>query len=118
MAIQTQIRRVGDTLIAIAATLLRPADGSVVDLSTFTMKFAMYDADGVAKVAETVDNVDVISATDGTVKYSPQAADVDTPGVFFASFITEDEAAAGAQETFPAERGEFRIDIQRPAYTE
>lgn len=116
MAIVTQTRRVGDTQIAIAATLKRPADGSVVDLTSLTPKFAMYDADGAAKVAETTDNVAVISATDGTVKYSPQAADVDTPGVFFAQFITED--GSSKQETFPAERGEFRIDIQRPAYTE
>ncbi len=116
MAIRTQVRRVGDTQIAIAATLRRPADGTVVNYTGLTIKFAMFDADGVAVVAETTDNVTEISPTAGTVKYSPQAADVDTPGVFFASFITED--GTGKQETFPAERGGYRIDIQRPAYTE
>jgi len=116
MAIEDQTRRVGDTQIAIAATLKRPADGSVVDYTGLTIKFAMFDAAGAVKVAETTDNVNEISPTAGTVSYSPLAADVDTPGVFFASFITED--GSGKQETFPAERGEFRINIQRLAFTE
>ena len=115
MAIETQIRQLGDTRIAIAGTLTRP-DGTVVDVTSLTVKFAMYDADGIAKVTETTNNVSKTGPTDGEVEYSPQDDDVDTPGIFFAYFVAE--TGAGAQDTFPAERGEFRIDIQRPAYTE
>ena len=115
MALETQVRQLGDTRIAIAGTLTRP-DGTVVDVTSLTVKFAMYDSEGVVKIAETSNNVSKTDATAGEVEYSPQDIDVDTPGIFFAYFIAE--TGGGAQDTFPAERGDFRIDIQRPAYTE
>jgi hypothetical protein len=110
VAVQTQTRQVGDTRIAIAATCKRP-DGTVVDLTSLTLKFAMYNSQtGVAKVTETNSNVTVTSATDGEVQYDPQAADVDTEGTYYAYFIAE--AAGGAQDTFPASKGDFQIIIE------
>ncbi len=108
MAVQEQHRQVGDTRTAIAATLTRP-DGTAEDLSGLTLKFAMYDSEGSAKVAETSSNVTVTNASAGEVQYNPQAADVDTEGTFFAYFIAE--TGAGAQDTFPAVRGELKITI-------
>lgn len=112
MAVQKQTRQVGDTLIAIAATLKRP-DGTVVDLTSLTLKFAMVDSENVVKVAETASNVTVTDATAGEVQYAPQAADVDTEGTFHAYFIAEN--GSGKQDTFPAETGEFQINIKPTA---
>lgn len=108
MAIKIQNRQVGDRRIAIAATLKR-FDGTVVDLSSLTLKFTMVDSEGGVKVVETATGVTVTSATDGEVQYDPLAADVDTKGTFFAYFIAE--TAGGLQDMFPAVKGEFKICI-------
>jgi hypothetical protein len=110
VAVQTQTRQVGDTRIAIAAQLKRP-DGNVVATTGLTPKFAMYDSeDGTAKVAETTSNITVSDAANGKLQYDPQAADVDTEGLYYAYFILED--GTGKQDTFPAKKGDLRIDIQ------
>ena len=106
MAVQIQNRQVGDTRTVIAATLKRP-DDTAENLTGLTLKFAMYDAEGTAKVAETSDNVSVTDAAEGEVQYSPQAADVDEEGTFFGYFIAE--TGGGAQDTFPAIKGELKI---------
>jgi len=109
MAHQKQTRQQDDTRIAIAATLKRP-DNTVVDLSGLTVKFHMvFRKTGEDKVAETSTNVSVTDATNGKVQYSPQAADVDTVGIFHAYFIVEE---SGKQDTFPANSGEFEISIE------
>ena len=115
MAVQTQVRQVGDTKTAISAQLKRP-DGTVVDVTSLTVKFAMYEEDGTAKVTETSDNVSKDDATNGKVSYAPQSADVNTPGVYHAYFITED--GSSNQDTFPAKRGDYVVDIQRVGYSE
>ncbi len=110
MSLQRQTRQLGDTLIAIAATLTRP-DGTVVNPTGKTVKFTMVDSEGgTAKVAETSDNVTTTDAAAGEVQYAPQAADVDTEGTFHAYFILED--GSGNQESFPAKNGDFRIRIE------
>jgi hypothetical protein len=109
MAVEIQDRQVGDTRTAIAGICTRP-DGSVVDLTSLTPKFAMYDSQGNAKVTETEDNVSITDATAGKIQYEPQAADVDTEGTFYAYFIVE--AATGEQDTFPVETGHFKIEIK------
>ncbi len=106
---QTQTRQVGDTRIALATTLKRP-DGTAVDVTGLTVKFRMCTSAGVDKVSETSSNVTVTDATNGQVKYTFQAADVDTAGTFHAYFIVE--TGAGAQDTFPVEAGELRVTIQ------
>ncbi len=107
--IQIQTRQVGDTRIALATTLKRP-DATVVDVTGLTVKFRMCTAAGVDKVAETASNVTVTDATNGQVKYTFQAADVDTAGTFHAYFIAE--TGAGAQDTFPVESGGMRVKIE------
>ncbi len=109
MAVQTLTRQVGDTHIAIAAQLKR-ADSSNVDVTSLTVKFAMYDSEGTAKVAETSSNVSKTVAATGKVQYDPQAADVDTAGTYYGYFITED--GSSKQDTFPVVLGEFEIIIQ------
>ena len=109
MAVQRQTRHVGDTEVAIAATLKRP-DGTVVDLTGLTLKFKMLDSEGSTKVALTDDYVTVTDEDAGQVQYSPVAADVDTAGTYYAYFVTVDGTAN--LDTFPAEKGEFRIDIK------
>ena len=104
MAIQTQTRQIGDTRTAIAATMTRP-DGTVVDLSGLSVEFRMCTAKGVDKVAQTALNVTVTDAAAGEVQYSPQAADVDTVGVFHAYFII----TTTGDDTFPVEQGAFQI---------
>lgn len=108
MTVERQVRHVGDTLVAIAASLKRP-DGTAVDLSDLTVKFKMKDAQGNVKVALTETNVTVTDAEAGECQYDPQAADVDTAGTFYAYFVTED--AAGNKDTFPARTGDFEVII-------
>lgn len=107
MAVQIQTRRVGDTRTAIAATLKRP-DNTVEDLTGLTLSFQMTDTEGDDKVAETESNVTVTNATAGQVQYDLQPSDVDTEGTFFAYFRVADGTA---KDTFPAEKGEFKINI-------
>ncbi len=106
---QIQTRQVGDTRVALAATLKRP-DNTAVDVTGLTVKFRMCTDAGVDKVAETSSNVTVTDATAGEVKYTFQAADVDTAGTFHAYFIVE--TGAGAQDTFPVVAGDMRVKIQ------
>jgi hypothetical protein len=108
MAEQTQERQIGDTRTAIAGICTRPS-GTVVDLTSLTLKFAMYDSQGTVKVAETSSNVTVTDASAGEVEYAPQAADVDTEGTYNGYFIAE--AGTGEQDTFPAVVGDFKIII-------
>lgn len=109
MSVQKQTRQLGDTLIAIAATLKRP-DGTAVSTAGKTVKFTMVDSEGGAvKVAETSDNVSATDAAAGEVQYDPQAADVNEEGTFHAYFIVED--GSGNQESFPVKTGDFRIII-------
>ena len=107
MAAQIQHRHIGDTRIAIAATLVRP-NGTAVDLSGLTVKFQMLDTQGTAVVAETADNVSTTDASAGEVQYDPQAADVDTAGSFAAYFTVYDGTDF---ETFPVKRGDSIIEI-------
>ena len=110
MTVQRQIRQVGDTRVAIAATLKRP-DGTVVDLTGFetTTYFKMLDSEGSTKVAETISHVTVTDATAGQVEYAPQAVDVDTEGTFHAYFIVLDGTD---RDIFPAAKGGFEIVIE------
>jgi len=102
-------RQVGDTRIALAATLTRP-DGTAVDLTALTTKFCMVTNQGETKVAETENYISIIDATAGQLSYTFQDADVDTAGIFYAYFIVED--GSGNQDSFPAVTGDFEVDIQ------
>lgn len=100
------IRHVGDTEVALAATLQRP-DGTAVDLTSLTVRFKMVDTAGSVKVAETDSNVSVTDAANGQCQYNFQSADVDTAGTYYAYFTAED--GSGNKDTFPAATGGLRI---------
>ena len=104
-----QNRQVNDRHTPLAAQLTRP-NGDVIDLTEYTVKFAMYDASGVAKVTEA--DAQVISAAQGRVRYKFNDADVDTPGHYNAYFIIIDNQ--GFRDTFPVLNGHMRVDIQEP----
>jgi len=105
---QRQVRHVGDTEVAIAATLQRP-DGTAVNLTGLTVKFRMVAVDGTTKVAETASNVTVTDEASGQVQYNPQAADVDTAGVYHAYFVVID--GSSNRDTFPVKNGDLVIII-------
>lgn len=113
MASQINIRHVGDTEVAIAATLQRP-DDTAVNLTSCTVRFKMISAaTGADKVAETNDNVSVTDAANGQCQYDPQAVDVNTAGLFYAYFTVED--ASGNKDTFPVRERDLRILFERDA---
>jgi archaellum component FlaF (FlaF/FlaG flagellin family) len=99
-------RHVGDTEVAIAATLQRP-DETAVDVTSCTVRFKVVSTGGVVKVAESDTNVTVTDAANGQVQYNPQSADVDTAGIYWAYFTVED--ASNNTDTFPAKQGDLEI---------
>lgn len=109
MTVQRQVRHVGGTLVAIAATLQRPS-GTVVDTTDLTVRFLMVSVQGTTKVAETSDNVTETTPADGEVQYDFQAVDVDTPGTYYGYFTTDN--GSGDKDTFPAETGDLEIIIK------
>jgi len=111
-ATQKQYRQVGNTRIAIAATLKRP-DNTVVDLTDLTVEFFMVNSDsGTVKVTQTSTGVTITDATNGEVQYSPVDADVDTVGTYHAYFVVIE---ATKEDTFPSQTGKFQISIEPPA---
>jgi hypothetical protein len=108
MAKQIHSRHLGDTEVAIAATLQRP-DGTAVDVTNLTVRFKMVDLGGTVKVAETADNVSVTDASNGACQYDPQAADVNTAGTYHGYFTAED--GSGNKDTFPVVRGDLEVRI-------
>ena len=110
MAVEEQVRQIGDIQIALAATLTRGDGTTAVDVTSLTVKFAMYDSQGNVKVAESVTGVTKVVAATGKVSKTFLAADVNTAGTFYAYFITED--ASGYQDTFPAKTGELKVTIE------
>ena len=108
MAVQRQVRHVGDTLSAIAVTCKRP-NGDVVSLASKTVEFKMVNAeDGTVKVAATSTGVSVTGAADGQVQYNPVAADVNTAGTYYGYFLVY---SGTDYETFPVATGDLIIQI-------
>lgn len=93
-----------DTSPAIQATLKDP-DGTVVNLAGSSVRFHMADMAGTIKVDTTATIVD----NDGVVRYSWQAGDTDTAGLYKAEF--EVTYADSTIETFPNE-GKLIISIE------
>lgn len=113
MAAQEHTRHVGDTEVALAVTLQRPA-GTPVDLTSLTTKFKMLSSEGATVVAATTSNVTVTDSTAGECQYDFQAVDVAAAGRHFAYFITTD--ASSNIDTFPVVRADltviFEPDVQ------
>ncbi len=116
MSQQEQRRRVGDTLTVLSATLKQPnASGvlTVKDLTGCTVTFKMLNAaTGVTKVAATSATVE--TATSGTVYYRFAAGDVDTAGIYHASFIATDSTRT---DHFPVAHDGLRVLIDSDTQT-
>ena len=94
---QTRRRRVGDTIQTLSATLKYKNESGTLttrDLTGLTVNFKMVNtADGTTKVAATSATVD--DAANGQVSYDFASADVDTAGIFAASFVVVDATETG-----------------------
>jgi hypothetical protein len=104
-----QLRHVGDTEVALAATLVRP-DGTVVDLTGLTVKFTMVDSAGADVIAETDTGVTVTDADSGEVQFTFSAAQVTTGATYYGYFVVID--GTGNRDTFPVRQRDLRISIQ------
>jgi hypothetical protein len=96
-------RRVGDTVTVYSANLVAkdnsspPADVAK-NLTGLTVTFTMINAaTGVAKVNAAA--ATIVTAASGIVSYDFQAADVDTAGIYWGSFVVTESAESG---TYPA----------------
>ena len=103
--IQEHAMMQGDTLNPIGGSLVR--SGSAVDLTGLTVVFRMIAKDGTTKVNNQA--ATIVSAAAGTVQYTFDAADVDTPGEFWGWFIVFDGTP---KEHFPCNGRKLRIMIR------
>lgn len=104
---------VGDTLSPLRAQLLYKDESNQLSyaesLAGYTVKFLMKTERGQVKVAESELHVTIVDAASRKVKYNWQAADVDTPGTYYAWFVVY--SAGGAKDTYPKDGRAFRIVI-------
>lgn len=116
MSQQEQRRRVGDTLTVLSATLKQPNTSGVLtvkDLTGCAVTFKMLNAaTGVTKVAATSATVE--TAASGTVYYRFAAGDVDTAGIYHASFIATDSTRT---DHFPVAQDGLRVLIDSDTQT-
>ena len=88
----------GDTLPSVEATL-KYTDGTVMDLTDFTVVFTMIGKDGTKKVDEASATIVNPPGTDGKVRYYWSGTDTDTPGRFRGEFeVTRPD---GKTQTWP-----------------
>ena len=109
-------RRVGDTAKVYSAVLTYKSTAGVdtaKDLTGLSVTFTMVNAaTGVAKVSAAA--ATIVTAASGIVSYDFQAADVDTAGVFWGSFIVTESAET---DTYPASPAEGPIWIHSATQT-
>ena len=97
----------GDTRPELAITITDEATGSALNLTGASAKFSMKpEKGGTVKVNAAAANI--YDAGNGKVKYTWQAADVNTPGRFLAEF--EITLSGGGIVTFPQD-GYIEVNI-------
>jgi hypothetical protein len=115
---QIHHRRVGDTLTPISVQLVRKNEIGIhtpTDLTDLTVSFKMVNsADGSVKVAANSDNITIDDAVNGKVSYDFVSADVNTAGIFWASFIVEQETET---DTYPVDSKDLLIYINSDTQT-
>ena len=109
-------RRVGDTTKVYSAVLTYKNTSGVdtaKDLTALSVTFTMYNAaTGVVKVS--AQTATIVTALSGIVSYDFQAADVDTAGIYWGSFVVTESAET---DTYPASPAEGPIWIHSATLT-
>lgn len=111
-------RRVGDTTKVYSAILkykdtATPPVDQVKNLTGLSVTFTMINAaTGVAKVSAAA--ATIVTAASGIVSYDFQAANVDTAGIYWGSFIVTESAET---DTYPASPCEGPIWIHSASQT-
>jgi hypothetical protein len=103
----------GDTYSPLAVQLRQrntSGDLANTDLTGFKVKFAMTGLDGTAKIVASTSGVSITSTTEGQVQYDFGSTEVDSPGLYYAWFITETSTGAEV-DTYPADGRSFMIEV-------
>ena len=97
-------RRVGDTTKVYSAVLTYKSTAGVdtaKDLTGLSVTFTMINAaTGVTKVSAAA--ATIVTAASGIVSYDFQAADVDTAGIFWGTFVVTESAETDSYPASPA----------------
>ena len=98
-------RRVGNTTKVYSAVLTYKSTAGVdtaKDVTGLTITFTMINAaTGVAKVSAAA--ATIVTAASGIVSYDFQAADVDTAGIFWGTFVVTESAETDSYPASPAQ---------------
>jgi hypothetical protein len=91
--------RQGDTVVTLDCTCERLVSGvmTALNLTGYSVTFSMRNAaTGTAKTL--TGSASIVTAASGLVRFTFTESDVDTPGIFWGSFVV---SSGGAEATFP-----------------
>ena len=115
---QIHYRRVGDTRTPISVQLVHKNEIGIhvpTDLTDLLVSFKMINsADGSVKISDNSANISIDDITNGKVSYHFDHEDVDTAGVFWASFIVDQESET---DTYPVDSKDLLIYINSDTQT-
>lgn len=113
---QNHRRRQGDTRTVLPVTLQQPDSAGVlqpVNLTGLSVSFTMVNA-ATSTTKVSAASATIVTAAAGTVNYDFQAADVDTPGIYWGTFTV---TQSGETDAFPVASKGLKILIDGPAKT-
>lgn len=115
---QIHYRRVGDTRTPISVQLVQKNEIGLhipTNLTDLTVSFKMVNSkDGTTKVAANSDGITIDDALTGKVSYDFVSDDVDTAGIFWASFIVTQETET---DTYPVDSKDLLVYINSDTQT-
>lgn len=118
MTQQTVRRRVDDVDDLLLVTMQQRTEAGILaakDLTGYTVTFKMINAaDGTTKVADSATGVTVTGAAAGEAQKEFAAADVDTAGVYWATFIA---TASSKSSSYPVATKDLRVMIDSDTQT-
>ncbi len=111
-------RRVGDIDDLLVVALQQRNEAGVLgvkDLTGYTVTFKMVNAaDGTVKVADSTTGVTVTAASTGQAQKQFIAADVDTAGIFYGTFVA---TAASKSSSYPVASSGYAIHFDSDTQT-
>jgi len=113
---QVHRRRQGDTRTVLPVTLQQPDSTGVlqpVNLTGLSVTFSMVNAATNATKVNAA-SATIVTAAAGTVNYDFQAANVDTPGIYWGTFSV---SQSGETDAFPVAAKGLKILIDGPTQT-